>query len=45
MIDLKKVFLTKDDKVDLLKRMDNNFKWLVGIILALFGVFVAIIKL
>lgn len=31
--DLKQIFLTKDDKIDLLNRMDLQFKALIGILL------------
>jgi hypothetical protein len=42
---LKKVFLTKDDKVDLITRMDTYFKWLAGIVIAAIGLAVAILKM
>ncbi len=43
--DLKKIFLTKDDKIDLLSRMDSHFKWLVGIVIAMFSLAIAILKI
>ena len=47
--DLKKIFLTKDDKVDLISRMDSHFKWLLGIIIGamftLFSIAIALFKL
>lgn len=43
--DLKKIFLTKDDKIDLLTRMDSHFKWLAGIVIAMFSLAIAILKI
>ncbi len=43
--DLKKIFLTKDNKIDLLTRMDSHFKWLAGIVIAMFGLAIAILKI
>jgi hypothetical protein len=43
--DLKKIFLTKDDKIDLHTRMDSHFKWLAGIVIAMFGLAIAILKI
>ncbi len=56
MQDFKSSFLTKDDKiellqkidltkVDLLTRMDSHFKWLAGIVIAMFGLAIAILKI
>ena len=42
---LKKIFLTKDDKIDLISRMDTHFKWLAGIMIASISLAVAIIKM
>jgi hypothetical protein len=36
--------LTKEDKIDILNRMNEHFKWLVGIMLTAIGVAVAIAK-
>ena len=42
-VDSKKdILLTKDDKVELLNRIDNSFKWLVGIMITLFGLTITI---
>jgi hypothetical protein len=42
-VDSKKdILLTKDDKVELLSRIDNSFKWLVGIMITLFGLTITI---
>ncbi|MBA4140387.1 MAG: hypothetical protein H0X70_07750 [Segetibacter sp.] len=43
--DLKKIFLTKDNKIDLLTRMDSHFKWLAGIVIAMFSLAIAILKI
>jgi hypothetical protein len=56
MQDFKSSFLTKDDKiellqkidltkVDLLTRMDSHFKWLAGIVIAMFSLAIAILKI
>ena len=42
---LKKVFLTKDDKIDLITRMDTHFKWQAGIVITAIGLAVAILKM
>jgi hypothetical protein len=36
--------LTKEDKIDILNRMNEHFKWLVGIMLTAIGIAVAIAK-
>ena len=42
-VDTKKdILLTKEDKVELLNRIDNSFKWLVGIMITLFGLTITI---
>lgn len=43
--DLRQIFLTKDDKIEILTRLDNHFKWLVGIMITLFSLAIAIFKL
>ncbi len=43
--DLKKIFPAKDDKIDLLSRMDSHFKWLTGIVITMFSLAIAILKL
>ena len=40
-----KIFLTKDDKIDLISRMDLHFKWLVIIMLTSIGLSVILGKL
>lgn len=42
---LKDVFLTKQDKIDLLSRMDSHFKWLTGIMIATISLAVTFLKL
>ena len=37
--------LTKEDKIDILNRMDAHFKWLVGIMLTAISIAVAVAKL
>ena len=39
----KDILLTKDDKIELLNRMDANFKWLVGIMVTLFGIVIGLL--
>jgi hypothetical protein len=43
--DLKKIFLTKDDKIDIITRIDSQAKWLAGFFLAIISIAVAVIKL
>lgn len=43
--DLKQIFLTKDDKIEILNRIDSSFKWLAGIVIAMFSLTIAILKL
>lgn len=42
---LKDVFLTKQDKIDLISRMDSHFKWLARIVIVGLSLVVADIKL
>ncbi|HRO43359.1 MAG TPA: hypothetical protein PL009_11040 [Flavipsychrobacter sp.] len=52
--DKKDILLTKDDKVelinkldltktDLLNKMDGNFKWMIGVMLTLFGIVIGLL--
>ncbi|MCW3105520.1 MAG: hypothetical protein JWQ09_26 [Segetibacter sp.] len=43
--ELKQIFLTKDDKIEILNRIDSSFKWLAGIVIAMFSLTIAILKL
>jgi hypothetical protein len=45
MQDFKELFLTKEDKLDLITRMDSHFRWLVGILLTVSGIIIAVSKL
>jgi len=37
--------LTKDDKIDIILRMDNHFKWLVTLFVGFLSIAVTLIKL
>lgn len=39
----KDILLTKDDKIELLNRIDSNFKWQIGIMLSLFGIVIGLL--
>lgn len=39
----KDILLTKDDKIELLTRIDSNFKWQIGIMLTLFGIVIGLL--
>jgi hypothetical protein len=39
----KDIFLTKDDKIELINKIDTNFKWLVGILITLFGIVIGLL--
>ena len=39
----KDILLTKDDKIELLSRIDSNFKWQIGIMLTLFGIVIGLL--
>ncbi len=41
--DKKDILLTKDDKIELLGRIDSNFKWQIGIMLTLFGIVIGLL--
>ncbi len=41
--DKKDILLTKDDKIELLNRIDSNFKWQIGIMLTLFGIVIGLL--
>ena len=38
-------FLTKDDKIDILNRMDAHFKWLVAVMISAIGLATVLGKL
>lgn len=39
----KDILLIKDDKIELLSRIDSNFKWQIGIMLTLFGIVIGLL--
>lgn len=39
----KDILLTKDDKIELLNRIDSNFKWQIGIMITLFGIVIGLL--
>jgi hypothetical protein len=45
MHDFKELFLTKEDKLELITRMDSHFRWLIGILLTVSGIIIAVSKL
>jgi hypothetical protein len=44
--DLKAIFLTKDDKAEIYKTLNSNFKWTIGILLtAILSVGITVVSL
>ncbi len=39
----KDILLTKDDKIELLGRIDSNFKWQIGVMITLFGIVIGLL--
>lgn len=39
----KDILLTKDDKIELLNRIDSNFKWQIGVMITLFGIVIGLL--